>query len=359
MTETSLVRQQGNGAMTRAPEPILRRELSLGEVVQLGAILAASKYFRDALGEAQCVVKVLAGMELGVPPLASMSGIHIIEGKPTVSGPLLASLIKRSGKYDFRPLVNTDERCEIAFYQHGEEIGRSSWSMEDAKRAQLLGNKNWQKHPRQMLLWRTLGEGARIYCADVLNGVTPYVSEEMGGESNADGEPVLPAAPVIDVASRVSRATETEGSYAETVGLKAPSLDDELAAEWERAFPGAGLKAVGAYAERVLGRKLTKAPGAARDTDLRAVLQDLASRDHARRRAFATWNQHRETLQFGDPAADEGNEMRVVLGLVLGREVESRKTLAGAEWDKLTLWLETKAAEPEGGAPVDPFVGEV
>ena len=46
--------------------------------------LYKSGYFQDARNEAQAIVKVMAGSELGLPAFASMAGIHIIQGKPVL-----------------------------------------------------------------------------------------------------------------------------------------------------------------------------------------------------------------------------------------------------------------------------------
>ena len=66
------------------------------DTMTLGTVLARSGYFQDARDAAQAVVKVLAGRELGFPPIASMRGIHIIKGQVALSANLIAAAIKRS-----------------------------------------------------------------------------------------------------------------------------------------------------------------------------------------------------------------------------------------------------------------------
>ena len=58
--------------------------------VQVGQTLAASGYFQDAREAAQAAVKVMAGEELGLGPIAAMTGIHIVKGKVTLSANLIA-----------------------------------------------------------------------------------------------------------------------------------------------------------------------------------------------------------------------------------------------------------------------------
>jgi hypothetical protein len=156
-------------------------------LLKVGAMLAKSGFFPDAKVEAQAVAKILAGAELGVGPVASLRGIDLINGKLAPNAGLISALIKRRRPaYDFRVIENTNQRCELAFYEHGREVGRSSFSADDAKTA-LLTEGNWKKFPRNMMFARALTNGARWYCADIfLGGV--YVPEELG-ETGEDYDP--------------------------------------------------------------------------------------------------------------------------------------------------------------------------
>jgi len=172
--------------------------LTLSDTISLGGVLAKSGYFSDAKGEAQAVVKVLAGREMGFGPIASMTGVHIVQGKPSIGANLLGAAIKSSGKYDYRVVELTNDRAEIAFYQHGEEVGRSEFTMSDAQVAGLTGNPTWKKFPRNMLFSRAMSNGARWYCPDVFSGVTPYTPEELGADVDEEGD-------VIDVTPTVAK----------------------------------------------------------------------------------------------------------------------------------------------------------
>ena len=78
------------------------------DIMTLGKLLVESHYFQDAGQMAQAVVKVLAGRELGFGPIASMTGIHIVQGRPTLGADLLAKAVKRSGRYNYRVTDLTD-----------------------------------------------------------------------------------------------------------------------------------------------------------------------------------------------------------------------------------------------------------
>jgi len=167
--------------------------MSLQDTLSLGEVLSKSGYFKDARDASQAVVKVLAGREMGFGPISSMQGINIIQGQPSVGANLQAAAIKRTGKYNYRVAELTNERAEIVFFEGGQEVGRSVFTMKDAEAAGLNGKQNWKQFPRNMLFARALSNGARWYCPDVFGGVTPYTPEELGAP--VDGE----TGDVIDV----------------------------------------------------------------------------------------------------------------------------------------------------------------
>jgi hypothetical protein len=93
--------------------------------MQLGQVLAQSGYFQDAKDAAQAIVKVLAGREMGIGPVASMTGIYLVKGRVTLSANLMAAQIKRSGKYNYVIRRMDDTGCEIAFFEGKDQIGRN------------------------------------------------------------------------------------------------------------------------------------------------------------------------------------------------------------------------------------------
>ncbi len=148
---------------------------SLTEIMSIGKAFAESGMFPDIKTAAQAVVKIQAGAEMGIPPFAAMSGIHIIQGKPTVGAGLMAANVKGSGKYDYRVVESTEKVCSIDFYQGKEKIGNSTFTIDDAKKA---GTKNIDKFPKNMLFARAISNGVKWYTPDVFSGPV-YVPEEM------------------------------------------------------------------------------------------------------------------------------------------------------------------------------------
>ncbi len=151
------------------------QQLPMAEIQTISKTFFDSGLFADTKSAAQAMVRILAGQEIGIPPFAAMSGIHIIQGKPTIGAGLIASRVKGSGKYDYKVIEMTDKICTIEFMQGGASIGKTSFTIEDAKKA---GTKNLDKFPRNMLFARCISNGVKFYCPDVFSGPV-YVPEEM------------------------------------------------------------------------------------------------------------------------------------------------------------------------------------
>ena len=148
------------------------------DVMSLGEVLKRSGYFSDVREASQAVVKILAGQELGIGPIAAMTGIYIVKGRVTLSANLMAAQIKRSGRYTYIVRTMADNGCSIEFFENERSIGTSSFTEADAKAAGLLGGENWKKFPRNMYFARAISNGAKWFCPDVFSGPV-YTPEEV------------------------------------------------------------------------------------------------------------------------------------------------------------------------------------
>lgn len=190
-----------NDLMTLEKSPVQ----SLRETITLGEILAKSGFFADARSAAQAVVKVLAGRELGFSPIASMTGVHVIEGKPSVGAHLMASMIKRSGRYDYKVVRCDKSACKLHFLERSgdrqdrwQDLGDIELTMEEAVASGLAIGRdgkiktNWARNTDDMLFARCISKGFRRYCPDLTGGVTVYDPDEM----DRSAEPIPGPQPV-------------------------------------------------------------------------------------------------------------------------------------------------------------------
>ncbi|MDJ0323196.1 hypothetical protein QMG61_05390 [Cryobacterium sp. PH31-AA6] len=167
------------------------------------------------------------GAMLGIHPIAALSGIDIIEGKPAISPGLMSGVIRKAGH---KLRVTTRGSIKAGDFEAVVTLTRADdpdftyeaiWTMERATRAKLAHKDNWVKYPEAMCKARAISEVAREGAEDCLMGVK-YTPEEMGALVNESGEMVA-----------TSEAIEPSEDWAALVG--AVTTTDDLKALRDRA----------------------------------------------------------------------------------------------------------------------------
>tara|TARA_R100000995_G_scaffold84790_1_gene64855 strand:+ start:1944 stop:2906 length:963 start_codon:yes stop_codon:yes gene_type:complete len=169
-----------------------------------------SGFFQSIKNPQQALVTIMAGRELGMGPFEAMSNIYVIQGRPAYYAHKYGDMIKRTGKYNFKVEKLTETECVIDFTEDGKSVGKSEFTMDDAKKAGL-GGVNWTKYPRNMLYARAITNGARWYCPDAFNGAA-YEPSELGAEVEFDeqGTQTIISVPDEDVVVKdATTSTET------------------------------------------------------------------------------------------------------------------------------------------------------
>lgn len=177
----------------------------LKEPMALGEVFAKSGMFPDVKDQAQAVVKIMAGKELGLSAFESMASIYMVNGKLALTSKAMSSLIKRSRKYDYTVDELTETECKISFYrlQKPEDgmnkdvlLGQSIFTFKDAAKAGLVNKDVWKNYPKNMLFARALSNGARFYAPDAICGY--YATEEL---QDIEEPPVSPQKQIIEMNS--------------------------------------------------------------------------------------------------------------------------------------------------------------
>ena len=170
----------------------------LKEPMAIGEVFAKSGMFPDVKTQAQAVVKILAGREMGLTPFESMNSMYIVNGKIAVMSNAIASIVKKGGKYDYKVDKLDDKECTLSFFRMNGEVkplGTSTFTFQDAAKAGLVNKEVWKSYPRNMLFSRALSNGVRWFCPDAacaytveeLKDIEP-VRETKTIELKADGE---------------------------------------------------------------------------------------------------------------------------------------------------------------------------
>ena len=141
-------------------------------------------------GEALAVI--MAGAELGITPMASLRGIHLVKGKVGMDYSLMIGLMRRAG-YGVQWVTKSATRCELLLTHRDGTTHAEVWDVERAKKAGLWGGAgSWSNYPEAMLTARCTSSAARAFAGDVLAGC--YSMEEVreisGGTASIGGSDV-------------------------------------------------------------------------------------------------------------------------------------------------------------------------
>ena len=184
------------------------------------------KQYRDSPGD---ILLALAYADaLALPVATIFSGIHVIEGRPSMSAELMGALVRRAGHRIRSTSDATSATAEIVRRDDPEFTYRSTFTIDDAKQAGLLSKDVWKRYPAAMLLARATSAVCRAGAADVLAGVS-YVPEELGEQPEwveeapvtrlavAPTEPEQPAAQEEPAPAKRRRRTKAEMEAARAV----------------------------------------------------------------------------------------------------------------------------------------------
>jgi hypothetical protein len=187
----------------KKPDPAEARRMDAILVDDRGALKATTIEARHRLAKyalaSEMVPKsyktpeqVMLGMEyaieLGLPALVALKNIAIVNGTPSIFGELPLALVRKSGLLeDFHEAVYDKEFIEICsdnknlgaepyaavckMKRKGSSTVERSFSIDDAKRAGLLGRGPWQQYTKRMLQMRARSLVVKDLFPDVLVGI--------------------------------------------------------------------------------------------------------------------------------------------------------------------------------------------
>ena len=144
---------------------------------------------------AKVLVALMAGAEVGLPPMATLKFTMVVNGIPTLYGDGPISLVLRSGQLKAqRSGVEGEGDDRFAWYEAErkgvEGVTRSEYSVADAKRAKLWGKQGpWTTNPDRMQFFRARAFVLRDVFGDILGGFRIF--EEV--QDYADLAPERPA----------------------------------------------------------------------------------------------------------------------------------------------------------------------
>jgi hypothetical protein len=186
------------------------------------------------------------GLELGLPMMAALRSIAVVNGRPSIYGDAALALVRASGvcdyyleiasntethalaeqlavalEYDDRQLTKTIRlkiaEASVRMNRQAEDFGYTSisrrsgavtsivrrFTIADAKRGGLWGKSGpWTQYPERMLMWRSRGFNLRDNFGDILQGL--YTTEE-AADLPPEAKPIVSVArPALGLAERLA-----------------------------------------------------------------------------------------------------------------------------------------------------------
>lgn len=155
------------------------------QLFDFGGMLVKSGMLPQSVRTPEAAVAIMVkGMELGLPAMAALNGITVIQGKPTVSPQLMLSLINRSGQLENIEIDTGRDGATVTMKRRGRTPFTAKFGPTEAQAMGLNTKDNYKKQPAVMYQWRAVAACARVVFPDVIDGL--YTPEEMGADVSVD-----------------------------------------------------------------------------------------------------------------------------------------------------------------------------
>lgn len=161
------------------------------------------------------------GAEIGLPPMASLQSIAVVNGRPTIWGDAMMAVCRATGELEEfvewyeengerlprNPVTFTDKTMAICrVKRQGYAAAETGFSVADAKTAGLWSKDGpWKQYPARMLKYRARSFALRDQFGDALRGL--HSAEEVQDTPVDPVENAKPAqaAPAPDFSSRARK----------------------------------------------------------------------------------------------------------------------------------------------------------
>lgn len=209
---------------------------TIGEAMSLSAEISKSSLVDAAYRAKQADVLhiVLAGQELGLPPMAALRLFYIEKGKPQLyaDGAVAIVMGRRDTCRSFRLIESTDKVATFETVRNspdGPQVTRMSYTVQEAQAANLLEKPPWRANRAAMLRARCKSALAKTVYPDLLGGVRIVEDDD----DSADAAYVAPPPPSVVGNGKASPASVA----AAQVGAEMAKADTKKAAAKKKEAP--------------------------------------------------------------------------------------------------------------------------
>lgn len=173
----------------------------MAEKLEMARTLLKSGMCPPSFKSAEAVFVVLQyGDELGLSPLIALQNIANIQNRPAPGAMIMYGVAQSNGLVERMEFVEDGQSCVVRGYRRGDPVQKEGrFSVEDAKRAGLLGKTNWQSWTPDMLVCRAVTRFLKRACPEIFGGM---VSREEVEDVVTDAPAVAPPAWTMDRTKR-------------------------------------------------------------------------------------------------------------------------------------------------------------
>ena len=152
---------------------------SLDDASRFAKAIVSSGFAPRGMEKPESVLVALQwGAELGLTPMAALSNIAVVNGRPSLFGDAALALVRSSGQLESYSEEEVGERGKDSFgykitaKRRGFDPQSETFTVADAKTAKLWGKTGpWTDYPARMLKFRARGFLLRDVFGDVLKGL--------------------------------------------------------------------------------------------------------------------------------------------------------------------------------------------
>lgn len=134
----------------------------------------------------------------GLPTLTVLQTVSFVDGRPVIDASMQRALAQRAG-YQVVPTEISAQSATVEVRRDGKVLGSSTYTIDDAKTAGLLGKANWKNHPKNMLVARATTNAIRWYAPEITMGM--YTHDELEDVNTPNPAPVPPIPPTTTAAT--------------------------------------------------------------------------------------------------------------------------------------------------------------
>ena len=233
-TEVPEMKEENVGAIEKHERAApMTHEDDIGHLMKLAQTLStACGMVPEALAgnPGNILAALLTGRELGLAPMASLRGLHIVKGKVGANYDTMVGLLRRAGyRVEWPSELQSDASVTLRLTHPDGSTHEETWDRARATSAGLWNSSStWKKYTRAMLRARCVSSAGRAFAGDVLAGV--YSTDEVR-EIEGRGPAEVHALPVTKESAPPSAASEV-AALREPVAAGEMSTDDARARIW-------------------------------------------------------------------------------------------------------------------------------